>query len=62
MVPSKTVDGSDVFCTCVFVMKDSFMSEVKELASDRFFGFGVFSSPECAASPSESSSFQAELW
>ena len=61
MVPSNTVDGSAVLCGGVVVVKVSSTSEVMVLALARFFGFGVFSSPECAASPSDSSSFQTEL-
>ena len=61
MVPSNTVDWSAVLCIGVVVVEVSSMSEVTVLASIRFFGFGVFSSPECAVSPSELSSFQTEL-
>ena len=62
MVPSKTLDGSAILCVGVPGVEVSSMSELAVLASARFIGVGVLSSPECAASPSESSSFQAELW
>ena len=61
MVPSNTVDWSAVLCARVVVVEVFSMSEVTVLASTSFFGFGVFSSSECAASPSESSSFQTKL-
>ena len=61
MVPSRTLDGSAVLCADVVEVVYSSVSEVAVLASVMFIGVGIFSSPECAASPSESSSLQTEL-
>ena len=61
LVPSRALNGSAVLCAGVVGVVDPPMSEIAVLASAILIGVGVFSSPECAASPSESSSFHAEV-